>query len=154
VQHRLAGKAGKQQLIRAIVSPRVLFALALGVSCDFLVFPDAYPYSEHYRHPLPAVAGISIFWLALVLPFMCSLALGRARRQARAVVIPLAIVAGLTLTHTVVLVKDVAADPTTHNLVPFEYLYAWITVGIPAFIGSALARAICWALERRRGPSG
>jgi hypothetical protein len=139
--------------MRAILSLRVLFAFALGVGCDFLVFPDAYPYSEHYRHPLPTVAGISLFWLALVLPFMCSLALGCARRQTRVVAIPLAIVAGLTLTHTIVLIKDVAADPTTHNLVPFEYLYAWIAVGIPAFIGSALARAICWALDRRRASS-
>ncbi|HXP04111.1 MAG TPA: hypothetical protein VN808_08325 [Stellaceae bacterium] len=139
--------------MRAIVSLPVLFALALGLGCDFLIFPDAYPYSEHYRHPLPTVAGISLFWLALVLPFMCSLALGCTRRRARVAVIPLAIVAGLTLTHTIMLVKDVAADPTTHNLVPFEYLYAWITVGIPAFIGSALARAICWARDRRRTPS-
>jgi len=140
-------------LIRAIVSLRVLLALALGVGCDFLVFPDAYPYSEHYRHPLPTVAGISLFWLALVLPFLCSLAFGCTRLRSRIWLIPLAILAGLTLTHTIVLVKDVTADPTTHNLVPFEYLYAWLTVGIPAFIGSALARAICWALDRRRAPT-
>ena len=84
---------------------------------------------------------------------MCSLVLGCTRRQARVVVIPLAILSGLTLTHTVVLVRDVAVDPTTHNLVPFEYLYAWITVGFPAFIGSVLARAICWVRDHRGAAS-
>jgi hypothetical protein len=64
--------------------------------------------------------------------------------------IPLVIVAGQTITHTVVLIRDVTIDPTTHNLLPFEYIFAWIAVGIPAVAGTLLARAISWAAGRSR----
>lgn len=57
---------------------------------------------------------------------------------------------GQTITHTVVLIRDVTADPTTHNLLPFEYIFAWIAVGVPAVAGSMLARAISWVLDRLR----
>jgi hypothetical protein len=33
---------------------------------------------------------------------------------------------------------------------PFEYIIAWIIVGLPALAGSMLARAMSWALNRVR----
>ena len=57
---------------------------------------------------------------------------------------------GLTITHTIVLIRDVTIDPTTHNLLPFEYIFMWIAVGVPAVAGSMLARAIFWVFNRFR----
>jgi hypothetical protein len=62
----------------------------------------------------------------------------------------LAMVVGVSIAHTIVLIRDVTIDPTTHNLLPFEYIIAWIIVGLPALAGSMLARAMSWALNRVR----
>ena len=134
--------------MRALISTRTLSAVALGAGCDFLISLDAYPYSERYHHTFPVVAGIGIFWLGLLLPFLYALGFGLRRRQPHIAAIPLAILSGITVTHTIVLARDVITDPTTHNLLPFEYLYIWIVIGVPAFAGSLLAWAICRLRKR------
>ena len=59
-------------------------------------------------------------------------------------------VVGVSVAHTIVLIRDVTIDPTIHNLLPFEYIIAWIIVGLPALAGSMLARTTSWALNRVR----
>jgi hypothetical protein len=54
--------------------------------------------------------------------------------------IPLAILLGMLVTHTVLLLRDVIVDPTSHNLWPFEYLFWGFAVAAPGYIGSILAR--------------
>lgn len=129
---------------------------------DFIVFLDAYPYNLRYQHqPL-----VTSFWAMAALPFVGAFVLdfkalrtrpGNAAHASEAwfarldslgLLIPIAILAGLTITHTIVLIHDITIDSTTHNLFPFEYIYAWIVMGIPAVIGSLLARGMCWALHR------
>jgi hypothetical protein len=56
--------------------------------------------------------------------------------------IPLAILLGMVVVHTTLLLRDVIVDPTSHNLWPFEYLFWGFAVVVPAFIGSILARLI------------
>jgi hypothetical protein len=56
----------------------------------------------------------------------------------------------VSIAHTVVLIRNTTIDPTTRNLLPFEYITRWITVGLQALAGSMLARAMSWALNRVR----
>jgi len=143
---------------------RTLLALAISVAIDLILFADAYPYSERYQHQ--SLIGINVIWLALLLAFLGACALGFRRKHLREggsargwianidssdLLIPSAIVIGQTVTHTIVLIRDVTIDPTTHNLLPFEYIFMWIVVGIPAVAGSMLTRAMSWALNRFRG---
>jgi hypothetical protein len=142
---------------------RIIFAFAIGVGIDLILFADAYPYSERYPHQ--SLAGMSIYWLGPLLSLLCSFALDFKGRSPRAgsrapgwiakfdsfgLLIPLVIVIGQTITHTVVLIRDVSIDPTTHNLLPFEYVFAWIAVGVPAVTGSMVAHAISWVFDRLR----
>jgi len=111
-----------------------------------------------------SISSVSdVVWLDLLFAFLCSLALCFNRRPLRGenrtlapwlvefdssgLLIPLAMVVGVTIAHTIVLIRDVMIDPTTHNLLPLEYIIALITVGLPALAGSMLARAMSWALN-------
>ncbi len=144
-----------------VIYIRTALAFAIGVGIDLVLFADAYPYGERYQHQ--SLIGISISWLGPLLAFLCSFALDFKRRGPRgespapgwiakfdslALLIPAAMVIGLTVTHTIVLIRDVTIDPTTHNLLPFEYIFAWVAVGVPAVAGSMLARAIFWVFSR------
>ena len=60
----------------------------------------------------------------------------------RAVSIPLAMVLGFFVTHSILLVWDVVTDPTSHNLWPIEYLFWGVVIAVPAWAGSLLARVI------------
>jgi hypothetical protein len=60
----------------------------------------------------------------------------------RAISIPLAMVLGFFVTHSILLVGDVATDPTSHNLWPIEYLFWGVVIAVPAFAGSLLAWVI------------
>ncbi|MGB6537975.1 MAG: hypothetical protein WBF58_18645 [Xanthobacteraceae bacterium] len=142
---------------------RTVLAFAIGAGIDLILFADTYPYGERYQHQ--SLVGISISWLGPLLTFLCSFVLDFKRRDPRressapgwiakfdslALLIPSAIVIGLTITHTIVLIRDVTIDPTTHSLFPFEYILAWVTVGVPAVAGSMLARAFFWVFSRFR----
>ena len=148
----------------ALMCIRVALAFAGGVSLDLILGADAYPYGVRFQHQY--LMGINVAWLTLLFAFLCSLALSfnsQPRRggnrtlapwlvefDSNGLLIPLAMVVGVSIAHTIVLVHDVTIDPTTHNLLPFEYIIAWITVGLPALAGSLLARAMSWALNRVR----
>jgi hypothetical protein len=146
-----------------VIYIRTVLAFAVGVGIDLILFADAYPYAERYQHQ--SLVGVSIYWLGPLLTLLCSFALDFKEQHARGgspdsrwianfdsfgLLMPSAIVIGQTLTHTIVLIRDVTIDPTTHNLLPFEYIFAWIAVGIPAAAGSMLARGISWVFGRLR----
>jgi hypothetical protein len=147
-----------------VISIRILLALAIGVGIDLILFADAYPYGERYQHQ--SLFGIGAFWLGPLLTLLCAFALDFTRKHSRGagrapggwlasidssgLLIPSAIVIGQTITHTIVLIRDVTIDPTTHNLLPFEYIFMWIAVGVPAAAGSLLARAMSWLFNRFR----
>jgi hypothetical protein len=144
-----------------VTASRIALAFAAGVALDLIVFLDAYPYNLRYQHQSLA------FWVTMALPFACAFLLdfkalrpgpasppGSARGSAaaaldsRGLLMACVILLALTVAHIVAVIRDTIIDPTTHNLVPFEFAYAWIVVGVPAAIGSLLARGICWVLHR------
>jgi len=131
------------------------------VAIDLILFADTYPYGERYQHQ--SLAGINVIWLAALLAFLCAFVLAFKPKHrgssvpkliasigSSSLLIPSVIVIGQTITHTIVLIYDVTIDPTTHNLLPFEYIFMWIAVGIPAVAGSMLARAVSWLFDRFR----
>jgi len=140
---------------------RTLLAFVIGVAIDLILFADTYPYGERYQHQ--SLVGINVIWLAALLAFLCAFALAFKPKHggssvpkliasigSSSLLIPSVIVIGQTITHTIVLIYDVTIDPTTHNLLPFEYIFMWIAVGIPAVAGSMLARAVSWLFDRFR----
>jgi hypothetical protein len=52
------------------------------------------------------------------------------------------ILLGAFITHTVLLMRDVIADPTLHNVWPIEYLFWGVVLSMPSFLGWGLARVI------------
>jgi len=140
---------------------RTLLAFVIGVAIDLILFADTYPYGERYQHQ--SLVGINVIWLAALLAFLCAFALAFKPKHggssvpkliasigSSSLLIPSVIVIGQTMTHTIVLIYDLTIDPTTHNLLPFEYIFMWIAVGIPAVAGSMLARAVSWLFDRFR----
>ncbi len=143
---------------------RTALACAIGVGIDFILFAEAYPYNERFQHQ--SLAGTNVYLVASLLALVCAFALNFKGRDSaekspapgawhldldsRGFLIPLALLTGLTLSHTVVLARDVINDPTTHTLLPFEYVVAWLTAGLPALAGSMLARATSWTVNRVR----
>ena len=113
-----------------------------------------------------SLADINVYLVAPLLALVCAFALGFKGQasagkepargawlrdiNSRGFLIASALVIGLTLSHTIVLIRDLINDPTTHSLLPFEYIIAWIVVGLPALAGSMLARAMSWAVNRVR----
>ncbi len=148
----------------ALIWIRTTLAFAIGVGIDFILFAEAYPYGERSQHQ--SLAGTNVYLVAPLLALVCAFALNfkgqdSARESAaagawpryldsRGFLIPLAMVIGLTLSYTIMLIRDMINDSTTHNLLPFEYIIAWLTVGLPALAGSMLARAMSWAVNRVR----
>jgi hypothetical protein len=144
-----------------VIYIRTVLAFAIGVVIDLILFADAYPYGERYQHQ--SLVGIGIYWIGPLLALLCSFALDFKGRNPRGgsrasgwianfdsfgLLIPSVIVIGQTISHTIVLIRDVTIDPTTHTLLPFEYIFAWIAVGVPAVAGSMLARAFSWMFDR------
>jgi hypothetical protein len=152
-------------MTRAVVTYiRTAIAFAIGVGIDFILFAEAYPYGERFQHQ--SLAGSSVYVVVPLLALVCAFALNFKGRgpagknpasgawlrdlDSSGFLIPLALLIGLTLSHTIVLIRDVISDPTTHTLLPFEYVVAWLTAGVPALAGSMLVRAMSWAVDRVR----
>jgi len=140
---------------------RALFAFTVGVGIDLVLSADAYAYGDRFHHQ--NLIGINVFWLMLVLPFLCSFALEFKWRHQGGESPTLAAFDFPRLADPIGH-RD-RADRYAHHRVdsgyddrsydtqpraPFEYLFAWVTVGIPALTGSMLARATCWMVNRLR----
>jgi hypothetical protein len=148
---------------RSRIAIRLAIALVAGALVDLFGLRDAFAYND--RDWLGSHA-LTLFWLTLafvtVVAFVLNLTGGDSSADpgtprawhrsldAHGLLIPFAILLGATVARTVVLVRELIIDPTSHNLLPFEYLIAWIVVGIPALIGSMSARAGSWLLNRMR----
>jgi hypothetical protein len=129
-----------------------LWAFAVGAISDVLLIRNGLAYAGPTlldRYPV-----IWLPWIAVV--FLCSFFLEFQVRRARekhagptdgggaagsfgGVRIPLAILLGAFITHTVLLIRDVIADPTSHNIWPIEYLFWGVVLAVPSFLGWGLA---------------
>jgi hypothetical protein len=132
-----------------------LLAFVIGALSDVLLIRNALSLSgPTLLDTYPAIWAV---WLAAVLvsSFLLEFAYSYSRSRHADLVptaresigssdllIPLAILLGMVVIHTTLLLRDVIVDPTSHNLWPFEYLFWGFAVVVPAFIGSILARLI------------
>jgi hypothetical protein len=149
------------------ISIRLTSAFAVGALFDLFALRDAFPYSD--RDWLGTHAGMNPFWLMLALLAVCAFVLDlgkvqsgagastprasvslRASLDASGLLIPFVILLGATAARTFVVIRDTIIDPTSHNLLPFEVLLAWVVVGIPAVAGSMAARVASWLRNRTR----
>jgi hypothetical protein len=138
--------------MRNRITAFALLAFVLGALSDVLLIRNGLALGG--RTLLDRYPVIWPVWLAFVLVCSFLLELGLrysptaySGRPASALahgtlVIPLAILLGMAITHTVLLIRDVIVDPTSHNLWPFEYIFWGFVIVAPAFIGSLLARLI------------
>ena len=120
---------------------RLAGAVFLGVIFDAVFFWKFQPYStrEHGHDLLP--------WYFLpILTFLAGLLLtvsldGKKRW------IPIAMFGGLSAANACLIVADCMADPTNHNLWPFEFIIIALATA-PPFIGAGISSII----ERVRKP--
>lgn len=85
-------------------------------------------------------------WLFAVAYLVISIALGAAVRRgwpvALGMMLPLPIAFGI----------EVASDPTSHNLVPFEVLLYWLPAFGLALLGGYLGKIMAVRFARRKNP--
>jgi len=132
-----------------------LLAFAMGAISDLVLINNALAYGGgKLLNKYPVIWPI---WLILIL--LCASVLEfqiwRARsikadpnapaatstsRDSSGVRIPLAILLGAFTSHTILFIRDVIADPTSHNLWPLEYAFWGIVLAAPSFFGWSLAR--------------
>jgi hypothetical protein len=121
---------------------------AVGAFADFYILGDAYSYAHRMRGPYPFNA-VALWWAVAALvavPFVLNFG---ARRTLQ---ISATVWAGLAIAHTILLIVEISADPTSHNLWPFEYirLSLW---AVPALLSAAVGRfagTTCLALVASR----
>lgn len=110
-------------------------AVFIGVIFDAVFFWKFQPYAtrEHGHDLLPwYVLPILTFIAGLLL----SLALDGKKRW-----IPVAIFGGFCAANACLIVFDCSADPTNHNLWPFEFVIIAVAIA-PAFLGAGISALI------------
>ena len=117
-------------------------AVFIGVIFDAVFFWKFQPYSarEHGPDLLPwYVLPI----LTLLAGLLLTIAVDGKKRW-----IPVAMLAGFCAAHACLIMADCAADPTNHNLWPFEFVMIGLATA-PAFLGAGVSHLI----DRVREPS-
>jgi hypothetical protein len=115
-------------------------AVFIGVIFDAVFFWKFQPYStrEHGPDLLP---WYFLPILALLAGLLLTIALDGKKRW-----VPVALLGGFCAANACLIVADCSADPTNHNLWPFEFVM--IAAGTaPAFLGSGISSVI----DRARG---
>jgi hypothetical protein len=141
-----------------------LWAFAVGVISDVLLIRNGLSYGgPTLLDKYPAIWPV---WLTVI--FLCSLLLSLRRSHERhadpnttgtarepvgsaGLRIPLAILLGAFVAHTALLIRDVIADPTSHSVLPIEYLFWGTALAVPSFLGWGLAQMI-FRLRNRAKP--
>ncbi len=114
---------------------RYALAVILGVGFEAIFFWKFQPYAmrEHGHDILPWYV---LPLLAFVAGLLLSLGIeGKARW------VPLAMLGGFFAAQACLIVADCAADPSNHNLWPFEFVIIAAAIS-PAFAGAGLAKVM------------
>lgn len=125
------------------VMPRYLAAAAVGLFADLFGIGDAYAYHARMRGLHSAALWCALAAL-LIVPAILNFGSKLTLRLAAA------ILAGMAVPHTLVLIREISVDPTSHNLWPFEYILLGLFV-VPALLGGAAGRFAgqAWAAGNR-----
>jgi predicted membrane protein len=114
---------------------RYALAVVVGVIFDAVFFWKFQPYSmrEHGHDLLP---WYFLPILALLAGLLLTIGIDGKKR-----LVPIAIFAGFSAANACLIVADCAADPTNHNLWPFEFVIIALTTS-PAFAGAGLSAVL------------
>jgi hypothetical protein len=111
---------------------RLAGAVCMGVVFDAVFLWKFQPYSvrEHGHDLLPA-------FMLPILAFVAGLLLTLGGEEKKRWV-PVAMLGGLCAAHACLIVADCSADPTDHNLWPFEFVILAVAMA-PAFPGAGVS---------------
>jgi hypothetical protein len=118
--------------MRLNLTLRLSIAAAVGVFADLFGMGDAYTYSTR-MHQMHAVALCSVLASLLLVPFILNFGAKRTLPMAGTVW------TGMAISHSIVLIAEISADPTSHNLFPFEYVMLSF-FAVPALLGAVAGR--------------
>jgi len=118
---------------------RLAAAVAVGVIFDAVFFWKFQPYATREHGP-----DILPWYFLPILTFLAGLLLTLAV-EGKKRSIPAAMLVGFCVANACLIVADCAADPTNHNLWPFEFVIIAIATA-PAFLGAGVSLMI----DRRR----
>lgn len=111
---------------------RYALAVMAGVIFDAVFFWKFQPYSmrEHGHDLLP---WYFLPILALLAGLLLTIRIDGKKRW-----VPVAMMAGFAAANVCLITADCAADPTNHNLWPFEFVIIALATS-PAFVGAAIS---------------
>jgi len=115
-----------------MIALRFLLSTAAGAGLYLWAYHPWLPYSMRER----SQTGTGML-MVMAGAFACGLLLGRGEHQVR-YLIAAAFLGAMWLANAVVIAADWHFDPTSHNLLPFEFIILAF-LGSPAFLGAALS---------------
>ena len=118
----------------AIARNRNIVALVAGSVAYVVILFRFLSYSE--RNKLPGDVYLTFAAVALVIGFAVTLPATTRRYQTAGFVL-----LGVCLAHLLVIVADYQQDPTTHNLLPFEFVILCV-ITAPAYAGVGIAHLV------------
>ena len=123
---------------------RFLAAALVGLFADLFGMGDAYSYQARMRG-LHTVA----LWCALAALLLVPAVLNFGEKLTLR--IAAAVWSGMAVPHTLVLIREISVDPTSHNLWPFEYIILCL-FAVPALLGGVAGRFAgqAWAAGNQR----
>ncbi|HJR17560.1 MAG TPA: hypothetical protein VJ808_11955 [Gemmatimonadales bacterium] len=113
---------------------RTIIALVAGSLAYMLILFRFMSYSE--RNKLPGDVYLTFAAVALVIGFAVTLGATTDRYRTAGFVL-----LGVCLAHLLVIVADYQQDPTSHNLMPFEFAIL-CAVATPAYAGAGMAHIL------------
>jgi len=120
--------------VSAIARNRNIVAFVAGSVADIVILFRFLSYSE--RNKLPGDVYLTFAAVALVIGFALTLRATTRRYQTAGFVL-----LGVCLAHLLVIVADYQQDPTSHNLLPFEFAILCV-IASPAYAGAGIAHLI------------
>lgn len=123
------------------VERRLAGAVCAGVILHAVFIWKFQPYTVRERGPGPLPA-----YLLPVLAFLAGLLLSLAAEGKRRW-IPTAMLGGFCVANACLILADCAADPTNHNLWPFEFVILAVSMA-PAFLGAGVSILVDRARHR------
>jgi drug/metabolite transporter (DMT)-like permease len=113
---------------------RIIVALVAGALAYLLILFRFLSYSE--RNKLSGDVYLTFAAVALVIGFAVTLGVTTRRYRTAGFVL-----LGVCLAHLLVIVADYQQDPTSHNLMPFEFAILCV-VAAPAYVGAGIAHIV------------